>query len=146
MSTTVEVHHDRHICSGAYASNVKGIYSSACSHIMDCSEFIWDIYTDIVVIYSHKVIGICGIYMAFEGHICCRHIYGYEMLNKVVVCCYFLLVCAVMWGLHVHYMIFAVGCDRYICLIHMPVMWKVCIQCLWWHCWLQWVYEVYILT
>ena len=30
----------RHICSGAYANNVKCMYTSAPGHIVDCSEFI----------------------------------------------------------------------------------------------------------
>ena len=36
----VHVHHDRHICLGAYANNVKLIYSSIPGHIVDFIEFI----------------------------------------------------------------------------------------------------------
>ena len=50
----------RHICSEAYA-NVKFIYSSAPDLIVDCSEFIRDIYTYIVVSCAHVLINICGI-------------------------------------------------------------------------------------
>ena len=39
----------RHISSGAYGSSVKCMHTSACGHIIDCSEFIRGIYTDIVV-------------------------------------------------------------------------------------------------
>ena len=44
---------DRHICSGEYASDVKCMYTSVPGLIMDCSEFIRDMYTDLVVSYQH---------------------------------------------------------------------------------------------
>ena len=50
--------------------------------------------------------------MDFEGHICCWHVYGYSMVNKL----WFVVVCAVMWGLHVDHIIFAVG--------HTCLMWQ----------------------
>ena len=31
-----------HICSEAYANNVKCMFTITCGHIIDCSEFIWD--------------------------------------------------------------------------------------------------------
>ena len=37
------------ICSGAYANNVKCMYTSAYGHIVDCGEIIWGIYTDTIV-------------------------------------------------------------------------------------------------
>ena len=30
--------------------------------------------TDLVVSYAHEETGICGIYMAYEEHVCCWHI------------------------------------------------------------------------
>ena len=68
-----------------YASNVfVCMFTSAPGHIMDCTEFILGTYTDAVVSMSvHKIIGICGISVAFEGHICCWHIYGNCMVNRV---------------------------------------------------------------
>ena len=43
----------RHINFGAYASKVKCMHTSAHGHIVDCSEFISGIYTDIVVSNLH---------------------------------------------------------------------------------------------
>ena len=39
------------------------MYSRASCHIVDCSKFIYSIYTDIVISCAHKVTGICGIYV-----------------------------------------------------------------------------------
>ena len=64
--------------------------------------------SDIVVSSAYKVIGICSIYFAFEGHIHSWHIYSYGRVNKGAVCC-LLPVCAVMYGLYVDYIISAVG-------------------------------------
>ena len=47
--STVQVQCSRCICSGAYASNVKCMYTSAPSDFIDCIEYIWGINTDIVV-------------------------------------------------------------------------------------------------
>ena len=38
-------------CLEAYASNVKGMYTSAPGHMIDCTEFMLGVYTDIVVSY-----------------------------------------------------------------------------------------------
>ena len=35
--------------SEAYANDVKCMYNSASGEIVVCSEFVWDIYIDIVV-------------------------------------------------------------------------------------------------
>ena len=35
----------------------------------------------------HQIFGIYGIAMAFKGQICCWHVYGYSMVNKVVQGC-----------------------------------------------------------
>ena len=43
----------RHICSGAYASNVECMYNSTLGHITDCSELIRGIYTAIIVSCLH---------------------------------------------------------------------------------------------
>ena len=39
----------RHICQGAYANNVKSMYMIAADYIVDCTEFIWGIYPDVIV-------------------------------------------------------------------------------------------------
>ena len=65
---------DRHICLGADVNNMKWMYTSVCGDIVDSIEFISDIHTDMVVSCAHEVIGICGIFMAFEGYICYWHI------------------------------------------------------------------------
>ena len=36
----IHIQYGRHICLGAYVSNVKCMYTSICSHIVDCIEFI----------------------------------------------------------------------------------------------------------
>ena len=46
------------------------------------------IWIQVFLISACEVLGICGIYLAFEGHICYWYIYG----NSVVI---------EMWGLHV---------------------------------------------
>ena len=51
--------------------------------VKDCTDFILVIihrYRSLISV--HEVIGICRIFMAFEGHICCWHIYGYNILYK----------------------------------------------------------------
>ena len=59
MQTTVGVQWDihvesgRHICSGAYVSNVKCMHTSGPCNIVDYTEFIWGTYTDIFVSYMH---------------------------------------------------------------------------------------------
>ena len=75
------------------------MYTSACGYHVDCSEFISGIYTDIVDLYLHIKIGISSRYMVFEGHICCQHKYGNRMVSKSCKLLFFLLICAVMWGI-----------------------------------------------
>ena len=59
MSTTVVVHWDmcvqcgRHICSGAYANNVKCMCSSVHGHVVDCGEVIQGFYTDIIMLKAN---------------------------------------------------------------------------------------------
>ena len=48
------------------AKNVKYLCTSACGHIIGCIEFI---NCHSCFICTCKVIGIYGIYVAFEGHI-----------------------------------------------------------------------------
>ena len=43
----------KHICSGAYANNVECMHTSVSGHIVDCSEFKWGIYSNIVDSYLH---------------------------------------------------------------------------------------------
>ena len=44
---------DRNRYSGAYVNNVKCMYISVPGHIVNCIEFIFIIYTNIVVSYVH---------------------------------------------------------------------------------------------
>ena len=76
------------------------------------------IYSHSCLISDCEVIGICGIYVTFEGHICCWQMYAYNMINKVAVHCFVLPICAVLWGLHVDYVMSAVG--------HTCVVWQAC--------------------
>ena len=99
----------RHICIGTYVNNVKCMYTSTCSHIVSCTEFI-GIYTYIIVSCVHELIGICDISMALEGHICGLHINDYSIENKscnLVLLNFFIvwLVGTVMWGLYIDYII-----------------------------------------
>ena len=70
MQWDINVQSGWHISSGAYFSNKKCIYISVSGHIIACIEFMRYI-SDIVVTLSHEVIGIYGISVVFEGHICC---------------------------------------------------------------------------
>ena len=72
----------RHICLGAYASNVKYMHTSACGHIVDCSEYMRHIYSDIGVSYLHMkwfahVTFVVGIYItiALELHFFSPHLF-----------------------------------------------------------------------
>ena len=51
----------RHICLRAYANNVESMHICVPGHIVECTEFIWGLYTDIVVS--------CGLHVAFEEYI-----------------------------------------------------------------------------
>ena len=97
----------------ANARNMLYMYISAPGYIIDCSDFNWCIYTSSLV-SAYEVTGICGISMTFERHIYFWLIYDYSMANKS--CRFFLLVCAVIWGLHLDYTNRAVG--------HTCVMWQ----------------------
>ena len=76
------------------------MYISARGDIVDLTEFIVGVYTDIFVssLYMNQW------HVAFEGHICCWHNYVYNMVNKRSRLL-FELVCVVIWGLHVDYII-----------------------------------------
>ena len=46
------------------------MYTSAFGHIIECSEYIWGLYTDIIVSYVHMKY-ICGFFMTYpESSIC----------------------------------------------------------------------------
>ena len=112
---------------GAYANNVKCMYTSACGDFVDCSWFIPGIYTDIVVWYLH--INLLA-HVAFEGDFCCSHIYGNSMVNRSCSLSLFLLICEVMWGLYEDYSGSAVGTCLYnvagiFVQENMPIMWNV---------------------
>ena len=65
------------------------------------------IYLYSCLIGTHELFGICGISVAFEGNICYWYIYDYSLGYKSysLVGFFFLLLCAVMWGQHVDYII-----------------------------------------
>ena len=46
------MHYGRHICSRAYISNMK-LCTNVSGHIIDSTEFLCRIYTNIVVSYTH---------------------------------------------------------------------------------------------
>ena len=79
MKTTVAVQWktyvqcDMYICSGAYANNMKCMYTRVPGHIVDCSGLIWGICTDIEMVYVDMNWLACVAYVVFEGHIsfCC---------------------------------------------------------------------------
>ena len=72
-----------HICSGAYASNVKCMYTSLHSHF-------WLHWTQRRHIHWHRSV-ICGceliimysLHVAFEGHISFCHVHGNNMMLMV---------------------------------------------------------------
>ena len=65
--------------------------TNASSHMVDCWEFMGHIYLQSCLIILHELICIVGIYVPFEGHICCWYIYGNTIVNK---CCSLLF----FWG------------------------------------------------
>ena len=62
--------------------NVKCMYMDAPGHIIDCSELILGIYSDIVISYVHMNHFACVAYVAFEGQICCWHMYSNSMVIR----------------------------------------------------------------
>ena len=59
----------RHICLGACVSNVKHMYTNAPGHIIDYIEFVWCIYTDIIISYAHEGCGICARAQSISQHV-----------------------------------------------------------------------------
>ena len=59
------------------------------------------IYWHSCLICAYEVIGICDIYVAFEGYICYCHIYGYSMVNESCSMFFIRLVYAVLLVLYV---------------------------------------------
>ena len=49
----------------------------------------YEVYIRTKLPVVHEVIGICGLSMAFEGHICCSYMYVYSMENKICSVVYF---------------------------------------------------------
>ena len=107
------------------------VYSSS-EHIVDAIYFhIWHICWHTSSIDAHALILACGVYMTFEEHICCQHIYGSSMVNS---CCIllFILICAIMLDQYVGYSSSALW---HICAILQAylfrgicqIMWNVCI-------------------
>ena len=68
------------------------------------------IYRHSSLISVCELIVICGLSMAFEGHICCWHKYGYSMVYKVGSLLDFFYTLFSVICLHVYYIISAVGC------------------------------------
>ena len=86
-------------------------------------------YWHICLISAHEVIWLCDIYVAFEGYICCWHIYGNCMVGKS---CSLILtyICAVMWIIYVDYRIYVWSVADIFDQVHMPAMWNMCIPVL----------------
>ena len=79
----IYMHCDRHICSGAYDSDVYFTCNSVLGETVHYNELMWSIYTEIVIWYLHT--NECRKYVAFEGHFCCWNIYANNMINKDAV-------------------------------------------------------------
>ena len=56
-------------------------------------------YCHSCMISTCELIGICGIYMAFQRHICYWYIAGNSVITKG--CSIYFFICAVMWDLYV---------------------------------------------
>ena len=105
----------RHICSGAYANGRKCMYTGTSGNTVDCSKFVCGVYTDIIVSCAHEVIGICVIYVTFEGIFVIAYICGNSMIRKG--CSFLGLLYAVKLGPYADYSSNALG--------HICVMWQV---------------------
>ena len=46
------------------------------------------------LVSTQEQIGICDIYVAFERHICCWHIYAHSIINKVEGIFFLLFMCS----------------------------------------------------
>ena len=62
----------RNICSVTYTKNLKYLFTST-FHIINCSES-YGVYTG-----SCLLIGMCSLYVAFEGHISFWHVHWDNM-------------------------------------------------------------------
>ena len=106
------------MCSGKYLCNLADIFVhgyisviwNVCKPLLLATYWLqWVhmryMYRPSCPICMQEVIGICGIDMAFEEHISYWHIYGYSMVNEKWSILLFWLVYAVMWGLHIEYII-----------------------------------------
>ena len=115
--------------AGIFAQGYMPIIRNIC--IVDCSEFIWVIDLHSSLTFVHEVIGTSGISMAFEGHICCWHLYGYSMVNKVRVCWFFTFICCNVGStcsLHYWYrVIYTWNVAGTFDKGHMPIIWIVSI-------------------
>ena len=103
----------RHICSEAYASNVKlCIPELPVTLLLAVSWYKVHILT-VFLLLAHDALGIYRKSMAFEGHACYWQIHGSSVL--IIRCgCFFFgfsfcLVCAESWSPHLDYSISAVG-------------------------------------
>ena len=67
MQGYIYVQYGRLICSEAYAKSQECMYTFASGHIIHCSDFIWGICMDIVVISAPKAIDIYHIYDVLRG-------------------------------------------------------------------------------
>ena len=69
MQWNIYIQCGRHICLMEYTNNVKCVYTSVLSHIIDFSGLM-------LGIYLHELISICGLCVPFEVHINFMHIDG----------------------------------------------------------------------
>ena len=95
------------------------IYQCSWLHCWLQWVFIKYIYWHSCLISAHKVISMCDMYVAFEGHIFYWHMYGYSMVNKSCSLLGFLTLGVVIWSLYVDTLFkwwdIYVWCCRHIC-------------------------------
>ena len=107
------------------------MYTSISCHIVDCSEFIWGMYTDIVCLDLHMNLLHMWHISAIWGHICCWHIYDNSMVKRS---CSLLLFFTYMCSLYADYGSSAVGHTYVVTGIHVyshiPIMWNILIAVL----------------
>ena len=91
-------HQHQHHCNLCLVPLVTWLMS-VMSYVYVCMY----IYRHTFPINVHTVRCVCGIYVAFQGYICCSHKYSNSMLNKCWILLFFTYIYAVIKGLYVDY-------------------------------------------
>ena len=81
---------------------------------------------------AHKLIGICGIYLALEFHTCHWHLYGNGKVNKSFMLP-FLELQVHLCGVHMYT---TIACSGIFVQGHMQILQSVCVSVFWW----QWLH------